>query len=243
MKKLLVVIAIAAMMVVVNNSAVADVTINGGIHMTVVKNPPVITVDPVDTSAYETDTWSLTIQYIGLGVSCQWYDDAGALVDGPTADGSIISGAQTPTLTFTGTMIPDSGNYYCVATNAKGSVQSATATVTVRAMPTVTFVTLPAFMAPVPPDPLGTLNVEELTAVTYTLTVTPSGSDPQPSAVTITWTKNGGPLGNDPGHIALMKNTWDNDLVMFTPVEGGPAPVADDTGDYLYSVRCAAPLP
>ena len=49
------------------------------------------------------------------------------LANGSTPSGSIISGAQTPTLTISNTTAQDAGAYSCLVSNSCGSLASAAA--------------------------------------------------------------------------------------------------------------------
>ena len=67
----------------------------------------------------------------------QWFDGSTALTDGPG-----ISGSGGPTLTLTGTMLTQAGNFKVVVTNSSGSAASQLAALTVNdsTMPVVTVV-------------------------------------------------------------------------------------------------------
>ena len=88
---------------------------------------PVILVPPFSQIADAGQ--SVTFDVIAEGtepLSCQWYKDGVALVDGPH-----ITGALTPTLSLSNVLRCDAGGYFLVVTNAHGSVTSAVATLTV----------------------------------------------------------------------------------------------------------------
>ncbi len=53
----------------------------------------------------------------------QWYKD-----------GQILSGVSSQSLSISRVEVPDRGAYYCIASNSEGSVQSTTASISIRSM-------------------------------------------------------------------------------------------------------------
>jgi hypothetical protein len=66
-----------------------------------------------------------------LTATFQWRRNGQPLSDGPTAAGSVLSGATGPTLTITGAHAADAGSYDCIITGPCNTVSSAGATLTV----------------------------------------------------------------------------------------------------------------
>jgi DNA/RNA endonuclease G (NUC1) len=91
-------------------------------------NAPVITTQPTSTTITATGSATFTVSATATGaLSYQWRKAGVNLVDG-----GVLSGAQTPTLTLTGAMAADAGDYDVVVTNPIGSTVSAVATLTVN---------------------------------------------------------------------------------------------------------------
>jgi hypothetical protein len=67
-----------------------------------------------------------------IGLDYEWRKDGIALANGPTGSGSVISGADTPTLTIEFITPADEGAYVAVVANACGSATSLAATLTVE---------------------------------------------------------------------------------------------------------------
>ena len=86
---------------------------------------PFIVSDPVDASAWPGESASFTCEAdAALGIDgYQWYKD-GAIMTGETSNALAISNAQDA----------DVADYYCIATNADGSIQSASASLTIKHM-------------------------------------------------------------------------------------------------------------
>lgn len=88
---------------------------------------PTITAQPVDREVAVGDDARFTVSTTGPGIlSHRWQKD-GVDLD----DGGRISGARTRSLTIADTVAGDAGGYRCVVTNAGGSTESRTATLTV----------------------------------------------------------------------------------------------------------------
>ena len=81
---------------------------------------PVVTEDPVPLTVAEGETAVFDV-VIANATSYQWKKDGANI-----SDGGAISGATTDTLTITGVVLGDEGNYSCVGTGT-GSVESAAA--------------------------------------------------------------------------------------------------------------------
>lgn len=71
-----------------------------------------------------TASFSVTLSATGTETTFQWEKNGVALVNGPTGNGSTISGATSATLTITSVVASDNGIYRCVATNASGAAFS-----------------------------------------------------------------------------------------------------------------------
>jgi len=92
---------------------------------------PEITVQPTDDSLSPGATAVLTLTARNGQPVYQWRKGELDLVDGPTDVGSVISGANTASLTITNAQLTDSGNYDCIVTNSCGQVISGQAILTV----------------------------------------------------------------------------------------------------------------
>jgi len=84
---------------------------------------PIILVEPGDSSATTHAVFSVSAAPTNL--SYQWRRNGGALADGPTGTGSVISGSQEATLMISGVTSGDIGNYDVVVSNSCGTVLSA----------------------------------------------------------------------------------------------------------------------
>ena len=92
---------------------------------------PAITTQPTSQTVTVGDTVTFTAGASGSpSPTLQWKKDGAAL-----ANGGVVSGATTATLTLTGVTAADAGNYTFVATNAAGTATSNTAALTVNAAP------------------------------------------------------------------------------------------------------------
>jgi hypothetical protein len=100
--------------------------------------PPAISAQPTTQAGLPGDTVSLTVGVTGTApFNFQWFK-AGA----PLADGGIVSGANTATLTLTGITTNDLDVYQVTIANAYGSVTSAVAAVSMNVSPAI--ITQPA---------------------------------------------------------------------------------------------------
>ena len=138
--------------------------------------PPAITAQPANQFGAVGSVINLSMTASGTGpLSYQWFNAAGALVDGGN-----ISGSATATLTITSLTANEVGNYFVVVSNAFGSVTSATAAVSVN----------------VPPSISGQPASQTVTAGgSATFSVTASGS----SSLAYQWFKNGTKIANATG--------------------------------------------
>jgi len=126
-----------------NNTATSNVTVTlSGI--TLVPANPVITTQPYNTGGSPGGNYSFSIGLSpnsGTPLSYQWYQGTvsatNALTDGPTGNGSTVSGSTNATLTITNGQVADSAGYFVVVTNAWGAVTSSVATLFISATPTV----------------------------------------------------------------------------------------------------------
>ncbi|MCC6361086.1 MAG: immunoglobulin domain-containing protein [Phycisphaerales bacterium] len=69
-------------------------------------------------------------------MSFEWNRGNETLIDGPTGNGSVISGSSTPVLTIIGVSVGDAGNYSCGVFSVCGSDVSPSATLDVTQCPT-----------------------------------------------------------------------------------------------------------
>jgi hypothetical protein len=95
------------------NAATATLSVDVAPGITGLNNQAVYTLATATISPTVTG-----IPYPGL----QWQYDGTNLVDGTDANGSVIAGSTTSTLTITGSVTNDSGTYSLIASNAAGIV-------------------------------------------------------------------------------------------------------------------------
>jgi len=96
--------------------------------------PPSIALQPANRSAGP--GWSTTFTIVARGsdpLSYQWRKNSTNL-----CDGGHCSGTTTPTLVITNCDVNDAGNYSCAVTNAYGSTNSSSATLTMTTCTPVT---------------------------------------------------------------------------------------------------------
>jgi len=101
--------------------------------------PPVITAGPTPTSQawYATQTATMSVTVAGSQpLTNQWMVQRNGtyvpLTDGTDANGSIISGSQTSTLSIANLSVLDGTNYIYVASNSAGTATSGVAQVSIR---------------------------------------------------------------------------------------------------------------
>ncbi|MGE0481666.1 MAG: immunoglobulin domain-containing protein [Phycisphaerae bacterium] len=95
--------------------------------------PAVITGPPAPASACIGGSASFSVSATGGGaIQYEWRKDGATLSNGPTAHGSIISGANSPTLNIANLAAADQGVYDCFAYTLCGGDVSAPATLTVN---------------------------------------------------------------------------------------------------------------
>jgi hypothetical protein len=93
--------------------------------------PPVITKSPVPSlrvtpgTASSSGTFSLSVEVLGAK-TLQWHKNGVPLKNGTSVTGSIVSGADSPTLTISGAKAGDAGVYWMVAMDEKGATAVST---------------------------------------------------------------------------------------------------------------------
>jgi hypothetical protein len=123
--------------VIVTNSGGA-VTSSPPAILTVSNFPPVLTLQP----ASQTVGVGSSVEFHIDGTASppfvlQWRKDETNLVDGTTASGSLIGGANSNPLTIDNVQTNDAGGYLIIVTNSAGSVTSSVAILTVVTFPTI----------------------------------------------------------------------------------------------------------
>ena len=86
--------------------------------------PASITTQPTNSNVVAPNTATFTVVAAGPGLIYQWFKGALPLVNGPTANGSIVSGATTATLTISNTSPLDNASYHVLVSNPCGSISS-----------------------------------------------------------------------------------------------------------------------
>ncbi len=99
-----------------------------GLHT--VDFPPIFTTEPPSGQACLGSTVVLAAGVMGEALSYRWRAGDEWIGDGPTGNGSVISGAFTPTLTIENFQREDAVSFVCVATSGIGSTWSWPAVVT-----------------------------------------------------------------------------------------------------------------
>jgi pectin methylesterase-like acyl-CoA thioesterase len=102
---------------------------NKSIDLVLPNDPrPVITSQPASYSGSPGDNVTFTASispFSATPLGYQWFFGSAPLTDGPTGNGSTLSGSLTPSLTITSAQPSDNGNYTLVVTNLYGSATSA----------------------------------------------------------------------------------------------------------------------
>jgi hypothetical protein len=139
---------------------------------------PVIGLQPVGTSNYLGNPFTMEVAASGIGtagvgLSYAWYKNT---LGNPTSYGVVgnsgdVTGAGTPTLSFSSFGTTDAGTYYVIVTGAAGSTQSGSTVISLNTTPTP-----PSFTAAGAVNPSGTPTVAE--GDTVTLTGTAIGTGP-----------------------------------------------------------------
>lgn len=147
-----------------------------------VADKPAFSTQPSSQAVTSGGTASFTVATVGgtANVAFQWY-----------RGGAAISGATSPTYSFTTSMSDSGAAFYCIATNAVGSTQSNTATLTVTQAPTA-----PSFVS-------GPTATDCDQGSTTSLSCTANGY-PAPS---ITWSIGGTTIATGANATATMSTT------------------------------------
>ncbi|MFN9968719.1 MAG: hypothetical protein ACK58T_02365, partial [Phycisphaerae bacterium] len=98
--------------------------VDSGFGLHSVEEHPVFTTMPLSQTPCLGETVMLAAGVVGQGVTYRWRVGPDWIGNGPTGNGSEISGAFTPTLTITNFRPEDAVTLTCVATNAIGSAES-----------------------------------------------------------------------------------------------------------------------
>jgi hypothetical protein len=155
-------------------------------RLSVAPAPPVISAQPSSVTVTEGESGSLVVVAVGAGLSYLWH-----------RDGAAIPGATDATLTFANATLSDAGTYYCLVSNATGSVASAQASVTVRLVPPV--------ITAEPSD------VEVAAGGAVTLTVAASGRD-----LSYQWLRLGAPIAGATSPSHTFDASYADDGVTFS---------------------------
>ena len=146
------------------------------VYGTALGQPPVFTVQPSRVSlGAGASKFTLTTEVSGAN-ALTWKKDFGTVTNGTSSQGSIISGATTPSLTVNNSSAADAGFYWLEAKNAYGTAISIPVEVAIAAAPVIT---------QQPAAPVG-LKLGD----TLTLNATVAGGAP----LFYQWTKDGQPI-------------------------------------------------
>ncbi len=110
-------------------------TVTSASGILVVDTPPTISIQPHDAHVSPGDTTNMTVTASGGELSYQWRKNGSPISNGPLGGGTVVSGATTSALTFTGAAIADSDTYSCVITNVAGQITSSGAVLAVADAP------------------------------------------------------------------------------------------------------------
>lgn len=181
---------VAAIAVAITPNVALAATANSNVIVLLVNDLPSISLQPVDTAVYGSNSESASFTITATGdapLTYQWAGPSGLLVDG-----GRISGATTKTLTISNVVSGDAGNYVCVVTSLNGdgpNVSSDIAVLSVYTLPTVTIASTPASDGG---NPIDMLTVNSNDSVVFT--ATPAGGWGQTPVYTLTWESS--PDGN-----------------------------------------------
>ena len=147
--------------------------------LSVIVTPSIAGLNDQSASTGSTVTMSPTISGVPTP-ALQWQRGGTNLIDGPTGNGSSISGSTNSTLNITNAQNADSGTYYLIATNTAGKVTNS--------------MTLAVSSSAIAPTISGLTNQTAIQGSNATLSASVSGS-PVP---TLQWflSTNGGATSN-----------------------------------------------
>ena len=104
-----------------------------------VNTAPAISTQPQSQSVNAGASATFTVVATGSPAPAYlWYLNSAALANGTQANGSVVSGAASATLTVANTQSGNAGSYAVVVSNTAGSITSAAATLTVNTAPVIT---------------------------------------------------------------------------------------------------------
>lgn len=159
---------------------------------------PEITLQPQSQRLVLGQTISLSTNATGVGVQYQWYKNGV-----PASDTSRITGAQSALLRIVNAQVADQGDYWCIASNTCGGVQTVSAQVSCR--------------AEIDQHPTGgTFDAGD--TFTLTASIATGGS------VTYRWKKDGSNLFNSPIYSGVTTSTLT--VNAFDPTQSGNYSVA-----------------
>ncbi|MEJ1971089.1 MAG: ExeM/NucH family extracellular endonuclease [Lacunisphaera sp.] len=190
--------------------SIDNVVFTGNVVSASGPTPPSITTPPSSQTVTEGATVQFSVGASGTAPFTYQWRKGGA----PLADGGIVTGALTDTLTLTGVAQSDAGSYDVVVTNAVNSATSAAASLTVN----------PTLVAP----SITTQPTAQAAAVGGSAVFTVGASGTAPLAYQ--WRKGGVPLA-DGGSISGSTSA----ALTISPVGAG------DVGSYDVVVSNAAP--
>lgn len=122
--------------VVVTNPGGDTVSDTASLSTTTTPQAPVISNDPVHTTVLATATANFNVVANGTyPLAFVWHKDGNPLSNGVTAQGSVISGADTANLSISNAQLVDAGPYHVVVSNGVGNDTSTAATLTVNQAP------------------------------------------------------------------------------------------------------------
>ncbi|MCA3004432.1 MAG: immunoglobulin domain-containing protein, partial [Phycisphaerales bacterium] len=182
-------------------------------------DPVVILAQPVDVNACpdETAAFSVSVGGSATGRTFQWRKAGVNLVNGVQANGTVVSGATTATLSLAGVKESDQADYTCFITNIVSSATTAAATLNVYNPPTI--IGNPAAQSVCPAD-----------TVNYSVLVISS-----PAPTTYQWQRNGVNLVNGVNANGTTVSGATTSTLTLTSVASG------DAGTYRCVVRNGCP--
>ncbi len=154
---------------------------------------PIITAQPNSYSGNPGDNVAFNVTISGNSatpLSYQWYLGATPLANGPTGNGSTLSGATTASLAITSAQPGDNGNYTVIISNAYGSATNSPAAV------------LTISAGCVPPGLTGPNNATVIQGNNATFSVSASGN-PVPD---LQWRLNGADIAGQTGSSYIVTN-------------------------------------
>ncbi|MBS0198741.1 MAG: immunoglobulin domain-containing protein [Planctomycetes bacterium] len=104
-----------------------NISVGHYVHVRIVAPCTTVLEEPIPATHCPGEAAAFTFRVEGISsLTRQWRRDGFAIVDGPTATGSVISGATAETLVITNVRLEDAGVYDCVVSSPIGACTDST---------------------------------------------------------------------------------------------------------------------